>query len=93
MTLSCSPGRVGSHPAPVSDKSLGSRPRSAARILGVILFAVSLVPVAFGQMTFPTSHGDNARTGTNTNETLLTPTNVTRIISDASSAIQLTIRH
>ena len=76
MTLSCSPGRVGSHPFSVSDKSLGSRPRSAARILVVILFAVSLVPVAFGQMTFPTSHGDNARTGTNTNETLLTPTNV-----------------
>jgi hypothetical protein len=39
---------------------------------------IALLTQAFSQAVIPTSRGDNARTGANTNETLLTPANVNK---------------
>jgi hypothetical protein len=55
---------------------LSGGPRSAARLLGGSLLVLTLISFASAQVPFPTSHGDNARTGANTNETLLTPGNI-----------------
>jgi hypothetical protein len=54
----------------------GSGPRSATRLLGASLLVLGLTSFASAQSAFPTSHGDNARTGANTNEVLLTPGNI-----------------
>jgi hypothetical protein len=44
-----------------------------------LLFACTLLPaVSFAQIPFATSRGDNTRSNSNTNETLLTPTNVNK---------------
>jgi hypothetical protein len=43
-----------------------------------LLVCVALLPSLFAQQPFLTSRGDNARDGANTNETLLTPANVTK---------------
>lgn len=51
----------------------------ARRVLPTLfLLGVALLSSSFGQLPFPTSRGDNARTGANTNETLLTPANVNK---------------
>jgi outer membrane protein assembly factor BamB len=42
----------------------------------LVLLGVALLSSSFAQLPVPTSRGDNARTGANTNETLLTPANV-----------------
>src|SRR5882757_8001087 len=69
--------RVGSSHSCVSFQwSMGSRPRFAARLLVVGLLMASAISLASGQVPFPTSRGDNGRTGANTNETLLAPSNV-----------------
>lgn len=49
-----------------------------ARNLGLTVLAVciALLSPTFAQLPFPTSRGDNARDAANTNETLLTPSNV-----------------
>jgi hypothetical protein len=39
---------------------------------------IALLSSSFAQLPFPTSRGDNARDGANTNETLLTPANVNK---------------
>jgi hypothetical protein len=51
-----------------------------ARNLCVTLLVVcfALLSSSFAQSPFPTSRGDNARVGANTNETLLTPANVNK---------------
>ncbi len=51
---------------------------TAATKIGLILavVCVALLSFSFAQAPFPTSRGDNARDGANTNETLLTPANV-----------------
>ena len=50
----------------------------AAPKIGLMLAVVclALLSFSFAQAPFPTSRGDNARDGANTNETLLTPANV-----------------
>src|ERR1039457_1158102 len=58
--------------------TLGSfrRPRLlAGAATCILLFLLSISP-AFGQTAVLTQHYDNARTGQNTNETILTPANV-----------------
>lgn len=51
----------------------------AARSLGLTLLAcVALLSPALAQSSFVTSRGNSARTGANTNETLLTPANVNK---------------
>jgi hypothetical protein len=42
------------------------------------LLGVALLSSSFAQLPVPTSRGDNARTGANTSETLLTPSNVNK---------------
>jgi len=54
----------------------GNGLRSAARLFGAGLLVLSLTSFASAQVVFPTSHGNNARTGANTNEVLLTPGNI-----------------
>src|SRR5215475_6175314 len=49
-------------------------PLNLRRISAALLFTVSLP--AFGQVNVLTYHNDFARTGQNTNETILTPANV-----------------
>ncbi len=51
-----------------------------ARNLGVTLLVVciALLSSSFAQQSFLTNRGDNARSGANTNETLLTPANVSK---------------
>lgn len=44
----------------------------------VLLVCVVSLSSSFAQLPFSTSRGDNARSGANTNETLLTPTNVNK---------------
>jgi len=48
----------------------------AATFLVVSLLVLGVISVASAQVPFTTSRGDNARTGANTNEILLTPGNV-----------------
>ncbi len=70
-------GRVGSpHSGLFSHSSSWSRSRSAASLLGASLLVLSLLSLASAQITFPTSRGDNARTAANTNEVLLSPSNL-----------------
>ncbi len=54
------------------------RNRKDSALIAVIAALISsvLVPPSFAQFSVPTSHGDNARTGANTNETLLKPDNI-----------------
>lgn len=54
----------------------GGRPRSVIKFLAASLLALTLVSLASAQSAFSTSHGNNARTGANTNEVLLTPGNI-----------------
>ena len=48
----------------------------ARNIFAIAFFSVAAWSSSFGQLPFTTSRGDNGRTGANTNETLLTPANV-----------------
>ena len=62
---------------------LGSEGRSHACIgfralLGATVFVLTLTLFATAQQPFVTSHGDNARTAANINETVLTPSNVNK---------------
>jgi hypothetical protein len=53
--------------------------KSPARPLGVFAFVslcFAVCPLAFAQVNVTTYHNDNARTGQNTQETTLTPSNV-----------------
>jgi hypothetical protein len=61
-----------------SHSGSGSGLRSVARLLGASLLILGLTSFASAQGAFPTSHGDNARTGANTNEVLLTPSNINK---------------
>jgi len=45
-------------------------------IVALLLTILTAAPTAWGQVSVTTYHNDNARTGQNTNETKLTPTNV-----------------
>ncbi len=55
----------------------GSRSRAAAGpTLLTVLVTLALLPTCFGQAAFLTGRSDNQRTAANTNETLLTPSNV-----------------
>jgi Bacterial Ig-like domain (group 1) len=58
--------------------SLGNGARIAARLVSVSVLVFCLFSVASAQVPFPTSLGDNARTAANTNETLLSPSNVNK---------------
>jgi len=44
--------------------------------LTLLVVCIALLSSSYAQVPFPTSRGDNARDGANTNETLLTPSNV-----------------
>jgi hypothetical protein len=44
----------------------------------LLVLCIALLSSSFAQSPFPTSRGDNARDGANTNETLLTPSNVNK---------------
>src|SRR6266852_2128809 len=46
--------------------------------LTLLVVCVALLSASFAQRSFPTSRGDNARAGANTNETLLTPSNLNK---------------
>ncbi len=77
MRFICSLDKVGNASSvPFSHTNSTNWPHSAARLLGASLFVLTLIPFAFAQVPFPTSHGDNARSGANTNEFLLSPSNV-----------------
>jgi hypothetical protein len=45
-------------------------------LLTLLVVCLAFLSSSFAQLPFPTSRGDNARDGANTNETLLTPANV-----------------
>jgi len=51
---------------------------SRKSLLAMTLLCVALVSVGSGQVAIPTSRSDNARSGANTSETLLTPANGAR---------------
>ena len=78
MWLSCVLGRVVDNPNSglFSHSGSGSGSRSVAGLLGAGLLVLGLISFASAQDAFPTSHGNNARTGANTNEVLLTPGNI-----------------
>jgi len=77
--LSHDVGNIGSG---ASSRSMNHSMFSAtlARNLCVTLFVVciALLSSSFAQLSVPTSRGDNARSGANTNETLLAPSNVNK---------------
>ena len=54
------------------------RNRKDSALIAVIAALISsvLVSPSFAQFSVPTSHGDNTRTGANTNETLLKPDSI-----------------
>ncbi|MBI3474549.1 MAG: Ig-like domain-containing protein [Acidobacteria bacterium] len=56
-------------------RSSFGRPGTRLMAASCLVFCM-LASVAFAQTPVPTSHGDNARTGANTNEGLLTPGNI-----------------
>ena len=76
MSLVHSPERMGRSHSGVHCRPYGSfsRCRLSFWALGASLFFLCVVSSA--QVAFPTSHDNNARTGANTNEVLLTPSNV-----------------
>ena len=77
MWFSCVLGRVDNPDSGLfSDSGSGGGPRSVARLLGAGLLVLGLISFASAQDAFPTSHGNNARTGANTNEVVLTPGNI-----------------
>src|SRR5258706_7897504 len=57
-------------------RALRNRQNSALVPVVASLVFLALVSSSFAQFAVPTSHGDNARTGANTNETLLKPDNI-----------------
>jgi hypothetical protein len=57
-------------------RALRNRQNSALVTVVASLVFLALVSSSFAQFAVPTSHGDNARTGANTNETLLKPDNI-----------------
>jgi hypothetical protein len=65
-----------SHSCLLYQSSPGSRSRLATRFLIPGLLILGVISVASAQVPFITSRGDNARTAANTNEVLLTPSNV-----------------
>jgi hypothetical protein len=79
MWFSCVLGRVDNPNSGVFSHS-GSRSgsRSVAGLLGAGLLVLGLTSFTSAQDAFPTSHGNNARTGANTNEVLLTPGNINK---------------
>jgi hypothetical protein len=77
MWFSCVLGRVDNPNSGLFSRSgSGSDSRSVAGLLGAGLLVLGLTSFASAQDAFPTSHGNNARTGANTNEVLLTPGNI-----------------
>jgi len=51
---------------------------SRCSLLSMTLLCVALIGVCSGQVAIPTSRSDNARSGANTSETMLTPSNVNK---------------
>jgi hypothetical protein len=79
MWFSCVLGRVEKPNSGLfSHTGSGSGLRSVAGLLGASLLFLGLTSFASAQGAFLTSHGDNARTGANTNEVLLTPGNINK---------------
>ena len=77
MWFSCVLGRVDNPNSGLfSHSGSGSGSRSVAGLLGAGLLVLGLISFASAQDAFPTSHGNNARTGANTNEVLLAPGNI-----------------
>ena len=70
MWLSCVLGRVVDNPNSglFSHSGSGSGSRSVAGLLGAGLLVLGLISFASAQDAFPTSHGNNARTGANTKQ-------------------------
>ncbi|HEX9345054.1 MAG TPA: hypothetical protein VF900_03970, partial [Candidatus Acidoferrum sp.] len=59
--------------------SSASRATSACNLcLTLLIVCIAFLSSSFAQLPFPTSRGDNARSGANTNETVLTPANVNK---------------
>lgn len=50
--------------------------KSFCRVLGIIFACLCLATISLAQVSVTTYHNDNARTGANTRETILTPANV-----------------
>jgi hypothetical protein len=59
-------------------RGLGRISLSRYSFLSIALLYVALVSVCAGQVPIPTSRSDNARSGANTSETILTPANVNK---------------
>lgn len=59
-------------------RGLGRISLSRYSFLSIALLHMALVSVCSGQVAIPTSRSDNARSGANTSETLLTPANVNK---------------
>ena len=59
-------------------RRLGRISLSRYSLLLIALFCMVLVSVCSGQVAIPTSRSDNARSGANTSETMLTPANVNK---------------
>jgi hypothetical protein len=79
MRFSCVLGRVDTPNSGLfSHSGSGSGSRSVAGLLGAGLLVLGLTSFTSAQDAFPTSHGNNARTGTNTNEVLLKPGNINK---------------
>src|SRR6266704_3666737 len=79
MWFSCVSGRVDNPNSGLfSHSGSGSGSRSVAGLLGESLLVLGLTSFASAQGAFLTSHGNNARTGANTHEVLLTPGNINK---------------
>ena len=72
--------RSGASSRSTNHSMFGATTSALARNLCVILLVIctALLSSSFAQLPFPTSRGDNTRSGANTNETLLAPSNVNK---------------
>src|SRR5277367_1286175 len=70
--------RCASYPCSMLSAKIGAL-RTCCLCFALLALCVALLPTSlFAQLPFTTSRGDNARDAANTNETLLTPANVTK---------------
>ena len=77
---------VGKFRSSLSSRSSGNSMFSSASratparnlCLTLLIVCIAFLSSSFAQLPFPTSRGDNARSGANTNETVLTPANVNK---------------